>query len=278
VAGTSTTGIGVAGTSIGIGVFGVGVLAGGFFVGSVIATGAKFFKMDHPLDPENRYLMHACVESSEMKNLYDGVARLDEYGSAWIELPAWFEAVNGDFRYQLTAVGSAAPALHIAEELSGNRFKIAGGEKGIRVCWQVTGSRKDRWAVANPLTVESEKSEEERGRFLEPALYSAPEEQRVPIGPPPVEAMTEVQPPLEPSAIQLARLDEESLRQLDEATRMVEERRRKTGPSNSDIAGLEAQRLRQLDERRRLMEDQRRETDELRRRMEGPQEAPPENA
>jgi hypothetical protein len=40
----------------------------------------------------------------------------------------------------------------------------------MQVCWQLTGSRKDAWAAANPFEVEQEKPEEERGRFLEPRL------------------------------------------------------------------------------------------------------------
>jgi hypothetical protein len=129
----------------------------------------KTFQIDHPLDPANSYLNHASVESSERKNFYDGVAPLDEDGAAWVDLPEWFEALNGDFRYQLTAVGGSAPNLHVAEEVSENRFKIAGGEGGMKVCWQVTGTRKDAWSAANPLEVEQEKPEEERGRFLEPS-------------------------------------------------------------------------------------------------------------
>jgi len=143
-----------------------------------------------------------------------------------VELPEWFDALNGDFRYQLTAIGGAAPNLHVAEEISENRFKIAGGEKGMKICWQVTGSRKDPWAAANPFEVEQEKTEEERGRYLEPSLYGAPEEQRVMIGPI-VEAVEEAQRPAE-SDIDRARPEEEHRRQLDELSREEEEDRRET--------------------------------------------------
>jgi hypothetical protein len=258
VVGTSTDSNGVVGTSTnGPGVRGdglVGVWAEGdtsvygigdaLFIGNLVGTGVTSFQIDHPLDPENRYLLHACVESSEMKNVYDGVARLDEDGAAWVELPDWFEALNGDFRYQLTAVGGPAPGLHVAEEISENRFKIAGGEEGIKVCWQVTGSRKDPWAAANPFEVEQEKREEDRGRYLQPNLYDAPEEQRVILAPI-AEAVAEEQPSPEPSGIDFARLQEAHRRQLDELGRLVEE--------------------------------QRQEMEELRRRMERPEEAPPES-
>jgi hypothetical protein len=191
-----------------------------------VVNGPKNFAIDHPLDPQNKYLVHTCVESSEMKNVYDGIARLDKEGAAWVGLPEWFEALNGDFRYQLTAVGGSAPGLHVAEEVSENRFKIAGGEEGMKVCWQVTGSRKDPWAAANPFEVEQQKPEEERGRYLEPTLYDAPEEQRVMIGPI-VEAVEEAQRPPE-SDIDRARLEEEHRRQLDELSREEEEDRRET--------------------------------------------------
>jgi len=95
------------------------------------------------------------------------------------ELPEWFQELNQDFRYQLTAIGSPAPQLHIAEEVSENRFRIAGGEARIKVSWQVTGVRKDRWAQANPIEVEEEKTEEEQGRYLHPELYDEPEERGI---------------------------------------------------------------------------------------------------
>jgi hypothetical protein len=156
----------------------------GWFNGDVVVTGTLSkggggFRIDHPQDPENKYLTHSFVESSERKNVYDGVARLDENGETWVDLPEWFEALNGDLRYQLTAVGGAAPNLHVAEELSENRFKIAGGEDGMKVCWQVTGSRKDPWAAANRFEVEEDKAEGERGHYLHPDLYSQPEEQGI---------------------------------------------------------------------------------------------------
>jgi hypothetical protein len=119
----------------------------------------------------NKYLYHASVESSEMINIYTGMARLDWSGSAIVSLPDWFEAVNGDFRYQLTAVGTPAPNLHIAREISNNVFVIAGGQSGMKVSWQVTGVRHDAYAQAHPLQVSVDKPEEERGYYLHPELY-----------------------------------------------------------------------------------------------------------
>jgi hypothetical protein len=145
--------------------------ASGAIVGAV-----KSFKIDHPLDPANKYLYHASIESSEMKNLYDGVALLDAAGSATISLPDWFEAVNGDFRYQLTAIGAPAPNLHVAQEVSNGQFTIAGGQPGMKVSWQVTGVRHDAYANAHPLQVTVDKPESERGYYIHPELYGASQE------------------------------------------------------------------------------------------------------
>ena len=76
------------------------------------------FKIDHPLDPANKYLCHSFVESPDMKNVYDGLVVLDNKGKAEIDLPDWFGILNKDFRYQLTAIGAPGPNLYIAEEIS----------------------------------------------------------------------------------------------------------------------------------------------------------------
>jgi hypothetical protein len=140
-------------------------------VGSISATGGKSFKIDHPLDPANKYLYHYSIESDGLKNIYDGEVKLDAAGTAVVQLPDWFESVNSNLRYQLTAIGAACPDLHIAQTVRNNRFSIAGGKKGITVSWQVIGTRSDPWAKANPVPVVETKRAEERGRYFYPHLY-----------------------------------------------------------------------------------------------------------
>ncbi len=183
VAGTSKSGTGVQGESeIGIGIAGVskdgrGVVGisdsgfAGFFLGNVKVVGtlekqAGSFKIDHPLDPENKYLCHSFVESPDMLNVYNGNATLDGNGESMVALPDWFEALNKDFRYQLTAIGAPGPNLYIAEEIQQNRFKIAGGVPGARVSWQVTGVRQDAYANAHRIQVELLKEAGELDRHL----------------------------------------------------------------------------------------------------------------
>jgi trimeric autotransporter adhesin len=155
---------------------------GGFFSGGVCVTGnltvsgTKSFRIDHPLDPLNKYLYHAALESSEVLNLYTGNVVLDANGEAAVQLPEWFEALNRDFRYHLTAIGAPAPNLHIAHKIQTNRFKIAGGSAGLEVSWQVTAVRQDAWEKRHPMAVEVQKPQRERGYYLNPELFGAPPE------------------------------------------------------------------------------------------------------
>jgi len=181
VFGESANGIGVmgkGGNGAGYFIGGVGV-TGNLSIGGTLSKGGGSFKIDHPLDPENKYLYHSFVESPDMMNIYNGIVLLDDSGRAEVEMPPWFEALNRDFRYQLTPIGAPGPNLYIAEEIEGNRFAIAGGTPGMKVSWQVTGIRHDRWAEANRIPVEAEKSEVERGYYLHPELWGASPEHSV---------------------------------------------------------------------------------------------------
>ena len=148
--------------------------SGDLTLNGTLTAAAKNFKIDHPLDPKNKYLSHTSVESSEMMNIYTGNAILDNSGEVVVSLPKWFEALNTDVRYQLTAIGAPAPNLHIAQEVAHHQFRIAGGAPGMKVSWQVTGVRHDAYSMAHPLVVEARKPEKERGRYLHPDAYGKP--------------------------------------------------------------------------------------------------------
>jgi hypothetical protein len=184
VVGVSGRDVGLFGISNGDGVIAAGGSNAGLFIGNVSVTGSISkggggFTIDHPLDPASRYLRHSFVESSEMKNLYDGFVVCGDSGEATVSLPEWFESLNTDVRYQLTSVGAPAPDLHISEELQNNQFKLAGGSKGLKVSWQVSGVRRDAWATANPILTEEEKTGEDHGRYLHPAAHGQPRENSV---------------------------------------------------------------------------------------------------
>lgn len=155
----------------------------GYFAGNVTVEGTltastKDFKIDDPLDPANKYLYHASVESSEMKNIYDGTITTDAQGDATVQLPAWFEAVNTDFRYQLTVLGQFAQAI-VSGEVNNHQFSIKTDKPNVKVSWQITGVRQDAYAKANPLVVEQEKDARARGHYIHPELFGAPEQQSI---------------------------------------------------------------------------------------------------
>jgi hypothetical protein len=160
-------------------VFSVDASGNGYFAGNLnvtgnVSKGSGSFKIDHPLDPANKYLSHSFVESPDMMNVYNGVVALDARGSAWVDLPDYFQTLNRDYRYQLTSIGAPGPNLYIAKEVSGNRFRISGGRPHAKVSWQVTGIRHDAYADANRIQVEEEKPANQRGTYLHPELFGGP--------------------------------------------------------------------------------------------------------
>ncbi len=106
------------------------------------AWSAKAFVIDHPLDPENKVLRHFCVEGPEVWNIYAGNAVLVN-GGAVVELPDYYEALNlvGSEIYSLTVIGGRAD-VWVEEEVSGNRFRIA-GERDLKVSWTIKVLRND---------------------------------------------------------------------------------------------------------------------------------------
>jgi len=174
-AGTGTR-YGVYGTASGGAVAWAGYFEGNVYVsGTVTANDYIEFKSDHPKDPENKYLSHSSVSSSELLNVYSGNVILGIDGTAIVTLPDWFESYNTNFRYQLTAIGAPAN-LYIAEKISNNRFKIAGGILDMEVSWQITGVRNDKFAKANPVELVTEKKSDEKGYYLHPESYGLSKE------------------------------------------------------------------------------------------------------
>ena len=161
-------------------VAGDALISGNLTVTGTVSKGAGTFKIDHPLDPENKFLSHSFVESPDMKNMYDGMVVLDDQGEAWVSLPSYFQALNQSFCYQLTPIGGPAPGLFVAQEIEQNRFKISGGVTGRKVSWMVTGIRHDAYATAHPTPVEQDKSESEKGLYLHPDAFGKPKSQGLP--------------------------------------------------------------------------------------------------
>lgn len=138
---------------------------GDLAVTGTLSKSSGTFKIDHPLDPENKYLYHSFVESPDMMNVYNGNVYTNTEGNATVTLPDYFEALNIDFRYQLTPIGQFAQAI-VLEEIAGNSFKIKTDKPNVKVSWQVTGVRNDTYAKENRVKVSVEKPTTEKGKLL----------------------------------------------------------------------------------------------------------------
>jgi hypothetical protein len=193
----STTGRGVfaaatATSGVNYGLYGSTSSPAGYGVysqGNFAASGGKAFRIDHPADPEHKYLLHYCTESPEVLNFYSGKVTLNGQGEATIDLPPYFARINKDPRYLLTPIGAAMPLLHVAGEISDDAlaqgaaaapadpvptcsFRIAGGAPNAKVSWRVEALRNDRWVQAHGAPVEVEKDGPERGTYQHPDLYN----------------------------------------------------------------------------------------------------------
>jgi hypothetical protein len=154
-----------------------GYFAGRAHVTGTLSKGAGAFKIDHPLDPEHKYLYHSFVESPDMKNVYDGVVTTDGEGFATVTMPEWFGALNRDFRYQLTVLGDGAWArARVFRKLADNAFVIQTDLPRVEVSWQLTGIRQDPYAEKHRIPVEEDKPDRERGTYLHPEAWGLPRE------------------------------------------------------------------------------------------------------
>ena len=157
------------------------------------ASGVKPFRIDHPDDPANKYLLHYAAESPEVINFYRGTVVLDSAGEAVVELPHYFAKINKAPSYQLTAVGAPMPMLHVAVEIdpaaliAGAKaapgeaapvcsFRMAGGAPGNKVSWRVEAVRNDLWVQKRGAPVEADKQGMEKDTYQHPELYGQPPE------------------------------------------------------------------------------------------------------
>ncbi|RLD46139.1 MAG: hypothetical protein DRI86_03990 [Bacteroidetes bacterium] len=161
----------------------------GFFEGDVTVTGnlnvvgsiskgSGTFKIDHPTDPENKFLVHSFVESPEMMNVYSGNITTDANGLATVNLPDYFSSANKDFRYQLTCIGVFAQAI-VKDEISSNTFVVQTDKANVKLSWQVTAVRNDKYAQQHRVVAEQEKKANEKGKYLHPELYDRSVDDRI---------------------------------------------------------------------------------------------------
>ena len=72
--------------------------------GAQSCSEAKTFIIDHPDDPPNKYLVHACLEGPEAGVFYRGKGTIQNNHSATITLPQYVRKLAYDFTVQLTPI------------------------------------------------------------------------------------------------------------------------------------------------------------------------------
>ena len=135
-----------------------------------ISKGSGTFKIDHPDDPENKFLVHSFVESPDMMNIYNGNATTDANGFVTVKLPDYAKNTNKDYRYQLTPIGQFAQCI-IKEKVIGNKFVIQTDKPNVEVSWMITGIRNDPYANQNRIVPVVDKDQNEKGKYLHPEAY-----------------------------------------------------------------------------------------------------------
>lgn len=149
-----------------------------YSLNNVGAIGTKSFRIDHPHDPMNKYLLHYCAEGPAPMNQYSGIVTTDGAGYAWVELPDYYGDINRNPRYVLTVIDDSDDFVlaKVTRQVEDNRFRIRTSKPGVKVSWLVLAERNDRWVQANPTRDEVEKMGNERGRLQRPELYGLPVE------------------------------------------------------------------------------------------------------
>jgi hypothetical protein len=154
-----------------------------YFVGPTGTSGsadasAGTYTIDHPQDPANKYLHMSAVASPDLMNVYNGIITTDENGEANVVLPDYVEALNTNFCYQLTVIGTFAQAM-ISAEVKNDAFGIKTDKPNVKVSWQVTGVRNDPFAQQNRVQTEEDKSADQRGYYRHPEVYGLPDSQGI---------------------------------------------------------------------------------------------------
>jgi len=85
----------------------------------------------------------------------------------------------------VTIVGTRGWNARVVKPIAHDRFTIQSDQPQVRVSWQVTGIRRDRYAKAHPIQVVVPKAKNDQGRYLHPELYGKPKSQGIGFQKPP---------------------------------------------------------------------------------------------
>jgi hypothetical protein len=110
----------------------------------------KAFIIDHPDDPKNQYLVHACLEGPEVGVFYRGKGVITDNCSTTIQLPIYTKKLAYDYTVQLTPIGNSKRQIVLeCSEVEDCRFTVYG--ENVEFFWLVHANR-------NTLDVEPHKA------------------------------------------------------------------------------------------------------------------------
>ena len=137
--------------SVGCGPAGVSgsAVPAGMDSSGVVWGRSKHFVIDHPLDPEHRQLLHACIEGPETGVYYRGEGQLVD-GKSRVALPDYFEplARTEGRTVLLTAICEADEPISViaASPVLDGGFDVRAADDrnpSQRFCWEVKAIRTD---------------------------------------------------------------------------------------------------------------------------------------
>ena len=153
--------IGTAGSNVTLGAASTTVHVNGTFTATT-----KNFKIPHPLAPQEKYLIHSCLEGPEIAVYYRGET-VTANGQTEVILPNYFEALTTptDRSVLLTQIfeddseaiiGSNTFSMLMASRVKDGKFKIRSSEPVAKVWWEVKAVRRD----VEPLVKETRRDAE----------------------------------------------------------------------------------------------------------------------
>ena len=118
--------------------------------GDITINPTKAFIIDHPDDPQNQYLVHACLEGPEVGVFYRGKCAILDNCSTTIQLPSYTKKLAFNYTVQLTPIGNGKRQIVLeCSEVENNQFVVYG--ENVEFFWIVHANR-------NTLDVEPHKA------------------------------------------------------------------------------------------------------------------------
>ena len=102
----------------------------------------KSFVIDHPKDPENKHLVHVCLEGPEAGIYYRGKGEVIDNHSVTISLPDYVAGWGYDFTVNVTAIYDGKIKMYAVSEVNENGKFSVYGENG-KFNWTAIGKRGD---------------------------------------------------------------------------------------------------------------------------------------